>query len=93
MIDTLELLTYDPVPGLDPEMRPGIWGGKMTFDWSDVKYTSTYKPDEKTLEKGITEEECSRIYFNYEVDQGFTIRIAYTKAQERFINSRKLRLQ
>ena len=87
--ENVEVLTYERVLGLDDENCPGEWGGNITFDWRDVKFIRTYKPDEATIKNGIYPPDCSRIYFDSDEESSFVIRMPYDAAFQKYIVTRR----
>lgn len=86
--ETVEVLTYERIAGLNDEDRPGEWGGSITFAWRDVKFIRNYKPDQATMDNGIYPPECLRIYFDSNDESSFVIRMPYEAARQKYICTR-----
>ena len=89
MIETLDVLTYERVLGLDENQCPGEWGGKITFEWKDVRYIRTYQLDEATIKNEIYPQECTRIFFSNNELDAYVVKLKYDVAIQRFTNSRE----
>lgn len=86
MIETIETLTNQVIPGLDLQETAGEWHGRITFQWKDVTHITEFEPTEKDLENDIYPTECTCIFIG---EHNYIIRMNYDKAIEKYTQSRK----